>query len=90
MLTGGMGPPGFNDDGTVHNYSIIWHPDYIAIQKDGVTIQLVAKNWVPSVWMQFLLGTRSFDDPDFDQQESALYVNKISYDSDISKLPKLV
>jgi hypothetical protein len=40
--------------------------------------------------MQFLLGTRSFDDPDFDQQESALYVNKISYDSDISKLPKLV
>jgi hypothetical protein len=33
---------------------------------------------------------RAFNDPKLDSEDSALYLHKISYDSDVSKLPKLV
>ena len=79
------------DDGAVHTWTVLWQPDYLAIQKDGVTTQLIAKSWVvPSVWAKIVFGVRAFNDPTMDSNDSDLYIHKISYDSDISKLPKLV
>ncbi len=78
------------DDGAVHTYSILWHPDYLAIQIDGKNIDFVANSWlVPSEWLQFSFGLRSQNNPLLGYDDAFLYVNKLSYDSDISNLPKL-
>jgi len=78
------------DDGAVHTYSILWHPDYLAIQIDGVNIDLIAKSWlVPREWMKLSFGLRSQNNPLLGYGDSNLYVNKATYDSDISHLLKL-
>jgi len=78
------------DDGAVHTYSILWHPDYLAIQIDGVNIDFVAKSWlVPDEWMKLSFGIRAQNNPLLGYDDSTLYLNKVSYDSDIDNLPKL-
>jgi hypothetical protein len=34
------------DDGKVYNYTFLWSPDYLAVQKDGKIIQIEANSWV--------------------------------------------
>ena len=40
--------------------------------------------------MKFSFGSRFINDPSLDKKDTYLYVHNLTYDSDISKLPKLV